>query len=233
MEGSDGASKIYLFKAFDASQDFDRHKVQLNKLTVNRSVVYDFGNDQYKGTINIGMDTLILGNIKEFDIQSTDGKRFVPTNAICLSHYLTSCDMWKPINGKIFVLPGSQLPAEDVTYMYTVNKLDYEQSADGKVLFDGINNMPYEITPVFYQDGKEVALEEIGTYDLSMKISGTTYDGVYPTGLKVTVASSTGINNVTMDSNASNCPVYNMNGQRVGGSYKGVVIQNGKKRLVK
>ena len=47
------------------------------------------------------------------------------------------------------------------------------------------------------------------------------------------VASSTGINNVTMDSNVSNCPVYNMNGQRVGGSYKGVVIQNGKKRLVK
>ena len=120
-----------------------------------------------------------------------------------------------------------------MTYMYTVNKLNYEQPADGKVLFDGINNMPYEITPVFYQDGKEVALEEIGTYDLSMKISGTTYDGVYPTGLKVTVASSTGINNVTMDSNVSNCPVYNMNGQRVGGSYKGVVIQNGKKRLVK
>ena len=233
LEGSDGASKIYLFKAFDASQDFDHHKVQLNKLIVNRSVVYDFGNDQYRGTINIGMDTLILGNIKEFDIQSSDGKRFVPTTAICLSHYLTSCDMWKPTNGKIFVLPGSQLPAEDVTYMYTVNKLNYEQSADGKVLFDGINNMPYEIAPVFYQDGKEVALEEIGTYDLSMKISGTTYDGVYPTGLKVTVASSTGINNVTMDSNASNCPVYNMNGQRVEGSYKGVVIQNGKKRLVK
>ena len=233
LEGSDGASKIYLLKAFDASQDFDHHKVQLNKLTVNRSVVYDFGNDQYRGTINIGMDTLILGNIKEFDIQSSDGKRFVPTTAICLSHYVTSCDMWKPTNGKIFVLPGSQLPAEDVTYMYTVNKLNYEQSADGKVLFDGINNMPYEIAPIFYQDGKEVALEEIGTYDLSMKISGTTYDGVYPTGLKVTVASSTGINNVTMDSNASNCPVYNMNGLRVEGSYKGVVIQNGKKRLAK
>lgn len=41
----------------------------------------------------------------------------------------------------------------------------------------------------------------------------------------------TGINNVTLDSDASNCPIYNMNGQRVDGSYKGVVIQNGKKRL--
>lgn len=43
----------------------------------------------------------------------------------------------------------------------------------------------------------------------------------------------TGINNVTQDSNASNCPIYNMNGQRVDSSYKGVVIQNGKKRLAK
>lgn len=39
----------------------------------------------------------------------------------------------------------------------------------------------------------------------------------------------TGINNVTQDSNVSNCPIYNMNGQRVDGSYKGVVIQNGKR----
>ena len=56
--------------------------------------------------------------------------------------------------------------------------------------------------------------------------------GIIVTCLQI-VASSTGINNVTMDSNASNCPVYNMNGQRVDGSYKGVVIQNGKKRLAK
>lgn len=56
--------------------------------------------------------------------------------------------------------------------------------------------------------------------------------GIIVTCLQI-VASSTGIKNVTMDSNVSNCPVYNMNGQRVGGSYKGVVIQNGKKRLVK
>ena len=119
------------------------------------------------------------------------------------------------------------------TYMYTVNKLNYEPSADGKVLFDGVNNMPYDITPIFYQNGEEVELKEAGVYDLSMKISGTTYDGIYPTGLKVNVAFSTGINNVTLDSDASNCPIYNMNGQRVDGSYKGVVIQNGKKRLAK
>ena len=233
IEGKETSPKILLDDSFCWSGVNRESEKKLNILALFKDTEYIIQSQHGTNVTNIGMDTLILGNIKEFDIQSTDGKRFVPTNAICLSHYLTSCDMWKPTNGKIFVLPGSQLPAEDVTYMYTVNKLDYEQSADGKVLFDGINNMPYEITPVFYQDGNEVALEEIGTYDLSMKISGTTYDGIYPTGLKVTVASSTGINNVTMDSNASNCPVYNMNGQRVEGSYKGVVIQNGKKRLAK
>ena len=141
--------------------------------------------------------------------------------------------MWKPTNGKIYVLPGSQLPADDITYMYTVNKLNYELPESGDVIFDGVNNMPFEITPVFYQDDKEVTLSEAGTYDLSMKISGTTYDGIYPTGLKITVASSTGINNVTMDDNTKKCPIYNMNGQRVDSSYKGVIIQNGKKRIAK
>ena len=233
IEGKETSPKILLDDSFCWSGVNRESEKKLNILALFKDAEYIIQSQHGTNVTNIGMDTLILGNIKEFDIQSTDGKRFVPTNAICLSHYLTSCDMWKPINGKIFVLPGSQLPAEDVTYMYTVNKLNYEQSADGKILFDGINNMPYEITPVFYQDGEEVELKEAGVYDLSMKISGTTYDGIYPTGLKVNVASSTGINNVTQDSNASNCPIYNMNGQRVDGSYKGVVIQNGKKRLAK
>ena len=44
---------------------------------------------------------------------------------------------------------------------------------------------------------------------------------------------STGINNVTLDSDTSNCIIYNINGQRIENRYKGVVIQNGKKRFVK
>lgn len=141
--------------------------------------------------------------------------------------------MWKPTDGKVFVLPGSLLPKDDVTYMYTVNKLEYVPDADGNVLFDGVNNMPYEITPVFYQEGQEVELKEEGTYDLSMKITGTSFDGIYPTGLKVTVASTSGINQVTMNGDANLCPIYNMNGQRVDDGYKGIVIQNGKKRIAK
>lgn len=203
----------------------------MNKIDVQKECVYSFDGESQTNRIDI--DTLVLRDIKKFEIQTEYGSRFLPAIAICLSPHLTSCDLWKPTSGKIFVLPGSQLPKDDVTYMYTVNKVEYVPDADGNVLFDGVNNMPYGITPVFYQDDKEVELKEAGVYDLSMKIAGTSFDGIYPTGLKITVKSATGINRVVLDSDSQHCPIYNMNGQRVDESYKGVVIQNGKKRIAK
>ena len=213
--------------------------VELQKVDVSRNFSYCFyatvngENEQEWNTSKIMMDSLVIRDINTFDIMTKAGSRFIPTTAICLSPHLTSCDLWKPTSGKIFVLPGSQLPKEDVSYMYMVNKLDYVQDADGNVLFDGVNNMPYDITPVFYQDDKEVELKEAGVYDLSMKIAGTSFDGIYPTGLKVTVASTSGLNRVISDTDSQHCPIYNMNGQRVDDGYKGIVIQNGKKRIAK
>ena len=216
-------------------------EVDMHKVDVGRNFSYCFYADvsgEYEAempwnTSKVNMDSLVIRDVKAFDVLTKAESIFVPSTAICLSHYLTSCDMWKPTNGKVFVLPGSQLPKDDVTYMYTVNKLEYVPDADGNVLFDGVNNMPYDITPVFYQDDKEVELKEAGVYDLSMKIDGTSFDGVYPTGLKVSVASTSGINHVILDTASQHCPIYNMNGQRVDDGYKGIVIQNGKKRIAK
>lgn len=39
----------------------------------------------------------------------------------------------------------------------------------------------------------------------------------------------TGINGIVSDKAAKNAPVYNLSGQRVDSSYKGIVIRNGKK----
>ena len=44
---------------------------------------------------------------------------------------------------------------------------------------------------------------------------------------------STGINNALVAPVAKNAPVYNLAGQQVNASYKGVVIQNGKKYVQK
>jgi hypothetical protein len=43
----------------------------------------------------------------------------------------------------------------------------------------------------------------------------------------------TGISGVAVYENAANTPVYNLNGQRVNGNAKGIVIKNGKKYIVK
>lgn len=214
--------------------------VDLAVLDVKRSLFYSFY-ETAGGTFEenldlqhgVAMDSLIIRDIKDFSIMTKVQSHFAPSTAICLSHYLTSCDRWKPTSGKVLVLPGSQLPKDETTEMYTVNKLAYEQPSDGDVLFDGVNDMPFEITPVFYQNNQEVTLKEVGDYDLSMKISGTSFDGIYPTGLKVTVSTASGIGNITVDEPKSNCPIYNLNGQRVDGSYKGIVIQKGKKRIAK
>lgn len=223
--GNNKSTTLKMDRAF--MKDWMYGIMQIGTLQVNRSLEYNFDDEK-----TVKMDSLIIGDINTFDILSREGHtgHFSPTTAICLSSHLTSCDMWKPESGKIFVLPGSQLPADDITYMYTVNKLNYKVAEGSEVLFDGINNMPFEITPVFYQANREVSLDEPGQYDLSMKISGTSFDGIYSTGLQVTVTTTSGINNVTIDEQG-NCPVYNLNGQRVDDSYKGVVIQNGKKRI--
>lgn len=45
----------------------------------------------------------------------------------------------------------------------------------------------------------------------------------------ITMEVPTGINGIVSDKAATNAPVYNLSGQRVDSSYKGVVIRNGKK----
>lgn len=46
------------------------------------------------------------------------------------------------------------------------------------------------------------------------------------------VPTSTGISNITVTT-ADNAPAYNLAGQKVNGSYKGIVIKNGKKMVKK
>ena len=230
LDGGEKNEPVLLKRSFEY---YSSATNSLRKLDVNRDFTYDFTDDYSVNEQKLYVDSLILRDIREFKIKGNKNNSIIPSTTICLSHDLTSCDCWKPASGKVFVLPGSQLPKDETTEMYTVNKLAYEQPSDGDVLFDGVNNMPFEITPVFYQDNQEVTLKEVGDYDLSMKISGTSFDGIYPTGLKVSVSTASGIGNITVDEHKSNCPIYNLNGQRVDESYKGIIIQKGKKRIAK
>ena len=61
------------------------------------------------------------------------------------------------------------------------------------------------------------------------------YNGTYEIGTGNRIYSinniTTGINKVETDTEDANAPVYNLSGQRVNDSYKGIVIKNGKKYI--
>ncbi len=68
--------------------------------------------------------------------------------------------------------------------------------------------------------------------------SAMNYTGIlipYNTQIELapTVAPTTGINNITTDAASINAPAYNLAGQKVSASYKGVVIKAGKKYIQK
>lgn len=71
------------------------------------------------------------------------------------------------------------------------------------------------------------------TFTISRQKDNTTANQVRYVRAVVTVLNdASGINNITVD-NAKKGVRYNLAGQRVNESYKGVVIENGKKMIVK
>lgn len=233
IEGNEFSPKVFMDGSFCCSGETVNSEKKLNGLYIFKDAEYfiDINSMGSEYTSNVGMDTLVIGNVHEFVIKSQTDKRFLPQTAICLSPHLTSCDMWKPSDGKVYVLPGSKLPEEDVYFMYNVYQLNYEKSSAEDVVFRGHNNMPFNIEPVFFQDNVEVEFKESGVYDLSMKISGTNFDGIYPTGVKLTIENESAIHQVVYDED-DNKPIYTLDGRK-GFNNNGVIIQNGKKRIVR
>lgn len=81
----------------------------------------------------------------------------------------------------------------------------------------------------FHLDGYTVA----AATDVNVKGIITRYNDTYEIQPIEDPSSTTGINGVKTVENGKDAPVYNLAGQRVSKDYKGVVIQNGKKRINK
>lgn len=85
------------------------------------------------------------------------------------------------------------------------------------------------------KDGSVVAFTTASSYDISQLGSGSYSIRVANErgGLGAASNAVTGISAITADDAANDGAKYNIGGQRVGKAYKGIVIQNGKKRLNK
>lgn len=124
--------------------------------------------------------------------------------------------------------------------------LTFDVTGPCSIYVVGISASKEETRPLLVTDGTN----ELGNFELV----GTTATGVTAsyTGssaatiyvysgksginlydIKVTYGSSAGINATNAAAVSADAPLYKLNGQQVGKAYKGVVIQNGQKRIQK
>jgi hypothetical protein len=114
----------------------------------------------------------------------------------------------------------------------------YEKKYEG-VVFAAATTIEYKIVkngntwiPDGIDNNQTIAISAAGTYDITITYNEETGE---ITGV-ATIA--TGISNISVDGVSGDIfsdgkPVYNLSGQRVFKGYKGVVIKNGKKIVVK
>lgn len=134
------------------------------------------------------------------------------TDLKALNH---KADLVKVTGVKLGSVTGTNSKGNSYTNYYAIVGTDSVQVYDRF----GLN-----VIPTDFDDTK--------TYDVT-GIIGSIYRGapeIFPTEI---TASSTGISRLTTDEEADsvNAPVYNVAGQKVGRSYKGIVIRNGKKYI--
>lgn len=101
----------------------------------------------------------------------------------------------------------------------------------GTVTFEG-NAKNSKLTPVWNCEDTKTGVSDV-TFTISRQKDNAKANQVRYVRAVVTVLNdASGINNITVD-NAKKGVRYNLAGQRVNESYKGVVIENGKKMIVK
>ena len=104
-------------------------------------------------------------------------------------------------------------------------------ASSGKITDQGTDANP-KVSPLWNCEDAKTGVSDV-TFTISRQKDNTTANQVRYVRAVVTVLNdASGINNITVD-NAKKGVRYNLAGQRVNESYKGVVIENGKKMIVK
>ena len=104
-------------------------------------------------------------------------------------------------------------------------------ASSGKITEQGTAVNP-KVSPLWNCDDAKTGVSDV-TFTISRLNNDTKATQVrYVKAVVTVLTDATGINNITVD-NAKKGVRYNLAGQRVNESYKGVVIENGKKIIVK
>ena len=183
---------------------------------------------------NMPVNSILTGKVK-VDLKFNYGVPYLAANAGTDDESITvteSTEAAQPIEATIADIIANKYLNDLVTIKnFTFSKEEYQAGKFNYYANDGEQKIM--IYDKFNKVGGVAELTEGEKYTVT-GLYGAIFKGtpeILPTQA-VIPGSSTGISNITTSA-ADNAPVYNLAGQKVNGSYKGIVIKNGKKMIKK
>ena len=181
---------------------------------------------------NMPVNSILTGKVK-VDLKYNYGVPYLTANAGTDDESITvteSNEAAQPIEATIADIIANKYLNDLVTIKnFTFSKEEYQAGKFNYYANDGEQKIM--IYDKFNKVGGVAELTEGETYTVT-GLYGAIFKGtpeILPTQ-KVVPGTSTGINNFTTSA-ADNAPIFNLAGQKVGKSYKGVVIKAGKKMI--
>lgn len=231
----------------DLLANYKEDTKNLNLTLTNAKVTFV---NEYKGTINtyvregdtaielrtlgfnMPVNSILTGKVK-VDLKYNYGVPYLTANAGTDDESITvteSDEAAQPIEATIADLIANKYLNDLVTIKnFTFSKEEYQTGKFNYYANDGEQKIM--IYDKFNKVGGVAELTEGKVYNVT-GLYGAIFKNlpeILPTQ-KVTAGTPTGINNITTSA-ADNAPIFNLAGQKVGKSYKGVVIKAGKKMI--
>ena len=232
----------------DLLANYKEKAANLNLTLTNAKVTYV---NEYNGTINtyvregdaaielrtlgfnMPVNSILTGKVK-VDLTFNYGVPYLVANAGTNDESITvteSTEAAQPIEATVADIIANKYLNDLVTIKgFTFSKEEYQEGRFNYYANDGEQKIM--IYDKFNKVGGVANLTEGEKYTV-VGLYGAIFKGtpeIIPT--QAVVPTSTGISNITVTT-ADNAPAYNLAGQKVNGSYKGIVIKNGKKMIKK
>lgn len=232
----------------DLLANYKEKAANLNLTLTNAKVTYV---NEYNGTINtyvregdaaielrtlgfnMPVNSILTGKVK-VDLTFNYGVPYLVANAGTNDESITvteSTEAAQPIEATVADIIANKYLNDLVTIKgFTFSKEEYQEGRFNYYANDGEQKIM--IYDKFNKVGGVAELTEGEKYNV-VGLYGAIFKGtpeIIPT--QAVVPTSTGISNITVTT-ADNAPAYNLAGQKVNGSYKGIVIKNGKKMVKK
>lgn len=210
----------------------------INYLISNRAIEYETYQDYYDpnnrntSLCNV-LELILLDNCKFVRDKDTHTTYLDVPCIYCFSKDNTDLHYDKQKTRTFYALPESKYIADGATEIMHIDTKEFNLF-EGKIDFKYTVYGDFSATPVFYLNGVESELTEAGEYNMAIKIEGTSFDGIYPTDVVITVVNiGTDIEGINSDEGNQDTQLYNIKGEKVDKSYKGLVIKVNHRKSMK